>query len=618
MAAICKMRASNFLACFTMNDGWIRPKHRVGVRWHLPKCEQRSASYLKLMSKYLHRQRGSVVILAGFLILGIALQLVGPQILRYFIDTAMAQKPLEALTLAAVFYIVVAILGQLISVLTTYISEKIGWTATNSLREDLLWHCLRLDMAFHKEHLPGEMIERIDGDTTALSNLFTKFTITVLANLLLVLGMLVLLFREDVLVGLGMGLFAVIALLVLLKVQALAVPHWVNVRKIRAEFYGFLGEHLASVDEISANGAIPYVMNRFYRTLQHWLPFAVKASLAGYSMWMAAIFVFSLGYALAFGISGYLWAKGRITLGTAYLIFTYTSLLSGPIEQVRIQLEDLQRANASIRRIKELLSITPALKDGDGPPLPDGTFALSVENISFSYAEDQQVLDHVSLSLEPGRVLGVLGRTGGGKTTLSRLLNRFYDPDEGRIVLGGQDLRSIPFYSLREKVAYVTQDVQLLKASIRDNLTFFDSSIEDGKLVAALESVGMGEWFRSLPDGLDTQLASEGSGLSAGQSQLLALARVFLRSPGFVILDEASSRLDPISEAHMEGAMDLLLKGRTALIIAHRIATLDRADDILILSHGRVLEYGPRKLLASDQESNYARLLREGMEDMLA
>ncbi len=584
----------------------------------MPKSKQQNASYLKLMSKYLYRQRGSVSILAGLILLGIALQLVGPQILRFFIDNALAQKPLESLTLAAIMYIAFAVMGQFLGVLTTYISEKVGWTATNALREDLVWHCLRLDMAFHKEHLPGEMIERIDGDTTALSNLFTKFTVTVLANLLLVIGMLVLLSREVVLVGLGMGFFALTALMLLLKVQSVAVPHWVKVRKIRAEFYGFLGEHLQSVDEISANGAIPYVMNRFYQTIQQWLPFAVRASLAGYAMWITTVFIFALGYALAFGLSGYLWTKGKITLGTVYLIFTYTNLLNGPIDQVRVQLEDLQKANASIRRIRELLSIAPALKDGDGPPLPEGTLEIRVENVSFSYAEDQQVLDHVSINLEPGRVLGVLGRTGGGKTTLTRLLNRFYDPDEGRVLLGGRDLRSVPMDSLRDRVAYVTQDVQLLKASVRDNLTFFDSRISDDKLIAALEFVGLGEWYRSLPDGLDTQLASEGGGLSAGQAQLLAFARVFLKSPGFIILDEASSRLDPISEAHMEGAMDLLLGGRSAMIIAHRITTLDRADDILILSHGRVLEYGSRQELAANPESNYARLLREGMEDMLA
>jgi len=307
-----------------------------------------------------------------------------------------------------------------------------------------------------------------------------------------------------------------------------------------------------------------------------------------------------------------------MTIGTVYLIFTYINYLNGPIEQVREQLEDLQKSSASIRRISGLLGQKNEVSDGEGPALDEGALSLEVQGLSFSYAGDLQVLEDLNLKLEPGRVLGVLGRTGSGKTTITRLLNRFYDPDYGRILIGGRDLRSIPLESLRKRITYVTQDVQLLKASVRDNLTFFDVSVPDGRLIEVLEAIGLDEWLRSLPNGFDTQLSSEGSGLSAGQSQLLALARAFLRKPGFVILDEASSRLDPVTEKLMEGAMDRLLSGRTAMIIAHRIKTLDRADDILILSHGKVLEYGQRKDLLRDPDSQYNRLLKGGMEDMLA
>lgn len=556
--------------------------------------------------------------LAALIVLGIAFQLAGPQILRIFIDAAISGKPLDTLSTTATLYIAVALLCQLIGVLTTYISEKVGWTATNALREDLVGHCLKLDMAFHKEHLPGEMIERIDGDTTALSNLFTKFTVTVLANLLLIVGMAALLLREDIMVGGGVSLFAVIALLVLLRVQALAVPHWVKLRKARAEFYGMLGEQVSSVDEISANGAIPYVMNRFYAMQQQLLRLVTRASFMGYTMWMTTVMVFTAGYALVFSLGWRLWAQGRMTIGTVYLIFTYINYLNGPIEQVREQLEDLQKSSASIRRISGLLGQKNEVSDGEGPALDEGALSLEVQGLSFSYAGDLQVLEDLNLKLEPGRVLGVLGRTGSGKTTITRLLNRFYDPDYGRILIGGRDLRSIPLESLRKRITYVTQDVQLLKASVRDNLTFFDASVPDGRLIEVLEAIGLDEWLRSLPNGFDTQLSSEGSGLSAGQSQLLALARAFLRKPGFVILDEASSRLDPVTEKLMEGAMDRLLSGRTAMIIAHRIKTLDRADDILILSHGKVLEYGQRKDLLKDPDSQYNRLLKGGMEDMLA
>ncbi len=579
--------------------------------------ERKKATYLSLMSRYLAQQRGRVGVLGALILIGIALQLVGPQILRFFIDSALSGKPLRVLTSASAIYIAVALAGQLTGILTTYISERVGWTATNALRGDLLSHCLRLDMAFHKEHLPGEMIERIDGDTTALSNLFTKFTVTVLANLLLIAGMVVVLLREDIRVGAGMSLFALMALIILLKVQAMAVPHWVKVRKARAEFYGLLGEQVASVDDIGANGAVPYAMNRFHGMLRNMLPMVVRANLMSYMMWITTIIVFTSGYALTCGISWYLWSQGKITIGTAYLIYTYTNLLNLPIEQVRVQLEDLQKASASIKRINGLLELRSGIRDGIGPSLPDGALSLEVRGLSFAYEAEQHVLDDVSIRLEPGRVLGVLGRTGGGKTTLSRLLNRFYDPEAGEIILGGSDLRDIRIEELRRRVAYVTQDVQLLKASIRDNLTFFDGSVTDRRLYEALQDVGLSGWLAELPDGLDTVLGSDGGGLSAGQAQLLALARAFLRSPGFVILDEASSRLDPITEGIMEGAMDRLLSGRTALIIAHRLKTLDRADDILILGHGRVLEYGERAALAADPNSQYAKLLKGGMEEML-
>ncbi len=570
------------------------------------------------MSKYLVQQRGRVVALGALILAGIALQLAGPQILRFFIDSALSGKPLAALTVASGVYIAIALAGQLIGVLTTFISEKVGWTATNALRGDLLSHCLKLDMAFHKEHLPGEMIERIDGDTTALSNLFTKFIVTVLANLLLIAGMIVLLLSEDTRIGAGMGLFALAALVILLKVQARAVPHWVRVRKARAEFYGLLGEQVASVDDIGANGAVPYAMNRFHTMLRNMLPMVVRANLMSYAMWITTIIVFTSGYALTCGISWYLWSQGKITIGTAYLIYTYTNLLNMPIEQVRVQLEDLQKAGASIKRINGLLELRSGIKDGEATSLPAGALSLEIRGLSFSYEAEQHVLDDVSIRIEPGRILGVLGRTGGGKTTLSRLLNRFYDPDAGEITLGGSDLRAIRIEELRSRVAYVTQDVQLLKASIRDNLTFFDASIPDLDVLEAIDDVGLSGWLAELPDGLDTVLGSDGGGLSAGQGQLLALARAFLRAPGFVILDEASSRLDPITEGIMEGAMDRLLSGRTALIIAHRLKTLDRADDILILGHGKVLEYGERAALAADPDSQYAKLLKGGMEEMLA
>jgi ATP-binding cassette subfamily B protein len=224
----------------------------------------------------------------------------------------------------------------------------------------------------------------------------------------------------------------------------------------------------------------------------------------------------------------------------------------------------------------------------------------------------------VAFAVAPGRVIGVLGRSGSGKTTLARLLTRLYDPEQGSVRLGGVAAADVDELDLRARVGMVTQDVQLFQASIRDNLTFFDPTISTEQIAAALETLGLEDWVGSLPNGLDTRLEAGGAGLSAGQAQLLAFTRIFLRRPGLVILDEASSRLDPATETLIERAVDRLLEDRTGFIIAHRLATVTRADDILILEDGEVVEVGRRTDLAADPTSRFARLLEAGMEEVLA
>jgi ATP-binding cassette subfamily B protein len=220
--------------------------------------------------------------------------------------------------------------------------------------------------------------------------------------------------------------------------------------------------------------------------------------------------------------------------------------------------------------------------------------------------------------LEPGTVLGLLGRTGSGKTTLARLVFRLYDPAAGRIRMNGVDIRQSRLKALRQRVAIVTQDVQLFQASVRDNLTFFRPDISDERISEVIEDLELADWYQSLPQGLDTRLETGGRGLSAGEAQLLAFTRVFLRDPGLVILDEASSRLDPATEQRIERAIDKLLRNRTAIIIAHRLGTVHRADDIMILEDGSVAEYGNRERLAADTASRFHHLLQTGLEEVLA
>lgn len=575
--------------------------------------------YVHLLADYLKPQQGRVIWLAITLLGSIALQLLNPQILGYFIDTAVARGASQTLFIAALLFISVAIVTQVLAVSATYLGENVAWTATNALRVDLVEHCLNLDLSFHKARTPGELVERVDGDVNTLTRFFSKFTLHVLGNVILLLGILVVLFYKDWRAGFCLSAFALTALIVLVRLHAYAIPPWVRYRQISAEFFGFLGEHLVGTEDLRPNGAISYVMHRFYQLLQRWLPVFHQARLASTILWTTSVGLFGVGNAIALAVGAYLWKQNAITIGTVYLIFYYTNLLNQPIERIREELENLQQAEASILRIRELLQVQSKLSVGGNQPLPDGALSVAFEDVSFGYGgeweREELALKDISFYLPPGQVLGLLGRTGSGKTTLARLLLRLYDPQTGSIRLGNIALPQTPLADLPHRVGLVTQDVQLFQTTVRNNLTFFDSQIRDVQILDALEVLGLSGWLQSLPQGLDTLLGADSGGLSAGQAQLLAFARVFLKNPGLVILDEASSRLDPETENRIEYAVNKLLEGRTGVIIAHRLKTVQRADQILILEQGRIVEYSDRTTLVNDPDSRFAQLLKTGLTE---
>ncbi|MDH6065985.1 ABC transporter ATP-binding protein/permease [Chrysosporum ovalisporum APH033B] len=578
--------------------------------------------YWNLLVEYLKPQGGSVAKFAMALLGSIGLQLVNPQILRYFIDTAVAGGSGENLFLAALVFITVALITQLMTIAATYYGENIAWRATNALRADLVDHCLQLDLSFHKFSTPGELLERVDGDVHTMKQFFSRLSVHIFGNLLLMSGVIVVFFAEDWRAGLAIAFFSLTALSTLIRLRSIAVPHWRTYRQISADFFGFVGEQLAGMEDIRANGAKSYVMQRFHKILQSWLPIFHQARFASTILWGTTNGIFTLGTTIALSVGAYLWSQNIITIGTVYLLYYYTNLLREPIEQIRDQFEDLQQAEASIYRIQDLLAVKSQLTKGGEQKLPHGALAVTFNNISFSYNHRESgvedlVLQDISFNLPAGQVLGLLGRTGSGKSSLARLLLRLYDPQSGSIELEGVAINQVPMTDLPKHVGLVTQDVQLFQTTVRNNLTFFDHDISEERIYETLEILGLSQWLYSLPQGLDTNLGPDSSGLSAGQAQLLAFTRVFLKEPGLVILDEASSRLDPITEKLVERAVDKLLTRRTGIIIAHRLATVQRANQILILEQGRVSEYGQREELVKNSQSRFAQLLQTGFNDLL-
>lgn len=571
-------------------------------------------THAKFLVTYLRPQWPRVAALAVVLFAGIGLQLLGPQVLARFIDMARGGAATGEMLHTAAIFLVVACAAQVVSTLTTYASENVGWTATNLVRSDLALHCLRLDLSFHNAKTPGEMIERVDGDVTHLSRFFSQFAIRLLGNLLLLAGVLVMIFRVDRRVGLAYVAFSLFAVFALRRLLDLAIPYWKESRQASAILLGFLEERLAGTEDIRSSGATAYVMRRFFQAVRDQMQKARRAWVIGTSMWATTAALLTIGNAMAFGLGSTLYGAGLITIGTVYLLFHYTEMLRLPLEQITREVQQLQRASASVSRVGDLFHLQSATVDGDGP-VPGGPLSVEFSSVSFGY-DEQLVLRDVTFRLAPGRVIGLLGRTGSGKTTIGRLLIRLYDPRSGAIRLGGTDVRGVQLTDLRRRVGMVTQDVQLFHAPVRDNLTFFDPAVSDEEILDVLDRLGLDHWYRGLPHGLDTVLSSRG-GLSAGEAQLLAFARVFFKDPGLVVLDEASSRLDPATEVLIERAVDVLLENRTAVIIAHRLKTVRRAQEIMIIDDGQIQEHGDRMVLEHDPSSRFSALLSTGLEEVL-
>jgi ABC-type multidrug transport system fused ATPase/permease subunit len=579
--------------------------------------------YRALLAEYLGPQTPRVAVLAVLLFASTALQLIGPLILKTFVDRAgagPAAMPMNALLLLAGAFVVSAFLTQAVQVSATWFSEQVGWTATNLLRSDLAEHCLRLDLSFHNARTPGELIERIDGDVTALATFFSQFVLQILGSALLLVGILGLVAAQDWRVGLAMAAFAVLAFSVIRLTASVGAGRWAAERQARSELAGFLEERFHGLDDIRANRGGAHIMDRHSAVSDQLTHVGSRAGRMGMTINILVNGLYTVGFSIALILGILLYQRHEASLGTVYAFVQYTGMMAGPLAQIGMQLQQFQTAGAGLGRVRRLQATASKIEDGPGADWPPSPPTLVMDHVTFAYDERAAVLKDISLELKAGEVLGVLGRTGSGKTTLMRLLFRLYDIDQGMITLDGLDIRSASLAQLRAEIGMVTQEVQLFDATVRENVTLFDETICDARIAEVLDDIGLGAWFARQPQGLDTPLVG---GLSAGEAQLLAFARVFLRDPALVVLDEASSRLDPATDRLIERAMDKLLRPegrapRTAIIIAHKLATVRRADRILILDHGTVLESGARAALAADPASQFARLMASGIEQVLA
>lgn len=540
-----------------------------------------------------------------------ALTLCGPLVVRKIVDLATNGTTQARLTQLAVVFLLIAVATQILSVVVSWFATISAWHTTNQLRLDMARHVLGLDHEFHRSHTPGELIQRVDGDVTSVSDFLGTVVPKAVGALVLVVGMVVVLTFVDWRLAIGMTIYVAAAVGVVIRSRHRAVGESAEEMGAYARLYGGIEERLTAAEDLRSNGAGSHAMWRFVEDSASAMKSAVKRERAFLHMWWAVQTAVTTGTVLSLVVSAALVAANAITVGTAFLLFQYLLLLERPLEDFVHQLETVQKANGAMVRVIDLLAVKATILDTGTQTPPPGALAISFDHVSFDYGDGDTVVQDVEAVIAAGRSVGIVGRTGSGKTTLSRLILRLVEATAGTISLGGVPIADVPLDVLRRRVALIPQEVELFAGSIRDNVTLFDPAPSDRAVSDALRLAGLA----ALAEGdIHRPLGAAGAGLSAGEAQLLALARVWLRDPDLVVLDEATARVDPLTERRLEAAVGELMSGRTVVIIAHRLSTLRHVDEIIVMERGRIVEHGDRSDLAGREGGRFRRLLELALD----
>ncbi|MFN8033610.1 MAG: ABC transporter ATP-binding protein [Mycobacterium sp.] len=496
-------------------------------------------------------------------------------------------------------------------------SGRIGQRVLLQLRRRVFRHFQRLDVAFHDRYTSGRVVSRLTNDVEAIQDMLETGFDSLITAVLTLFGTAILLVALDV--RLGLMCLAAFPILVGLVwwFSTESARTYRRVRESAALVIVQFVETMTGIKAVQAYRREPRnqeifdeVADRYRadneRTFQLLAVFMPGVKLVGN---------LTTGVVLLYG--GYRVLHGQMTIGTLTAFLLYLRMFFEPMQEISQFFNTFQSASSALEKLAGVLAQKPGIADPADPvPMDRVSGEIGFHDVHFSYVPDRPVLPGLTLDVPPGQTVALVGTTGAGKTTIAKLIARFYDPTSGAVTLDGVDLRDLTQSDLRRHVVMVTQENFLFSGTVADNIRFGRPSACDAEVRAAAAAVGAAEFIDMLPDGYDTDVAKRGGRLSAGQRQLIAFARAFLADPAVLILDEATSSLDIPSERQVQRALRTVLAGRTALIIAHRLSTVEAADRVLVLEHGRIVEDGPPADLIGRGEGRYAALHRAWLESL--
>src|SRR4051794_15099848 len=552
------------------------------------------------------------------LILATAASLAPPYLAGRAIDDGIRAQDFDALVVIVVLFMVAALVTWGATYAQTYLVNWVGERALQDLRVKLFRHLQRLSVGFYSRNKAGVLISRMTNDVEALNQLVTDSVVTLFQSTLTLVGTAVILILLDP--GLALVTFLCFPILLVgsLAFRIASTGAYRLTREKIAWVTAYLQETLSGVRVVRAFGQEPRHEKRFAELNEDNREANMKTVYLNAAYFPAVELLSAVATAAILLYGGNQGVDGALTIGGLAPFVFYLQSFFDPIPLPSPLYTTHHAGMAALDKIFELLDEEPDIADPpDAEELPRVRGEITFDDVTFSYGGEAPALDHVSLVVPPGQTLALVGATGAGKSTLAKLVARFYDPDEGRVLIDGHDLRSVTERSLRSQLGIVPQESFLFSGTIRDNIAFGRPDASDEEVQAAAQAVGAHDFIERLSEGYDTEVGERGGHLSAGQRQLVAFARAAAADPRILILDEATSNVDVHTESRIEQGLRRLLAGRTAIVIAHRLSTIRNAGRIVVLHGGRIVDEGTHDELI-EAGGAYARLYRDWAEQAVA